>query len=62
LGDVNVGKSNIIRRILGNDFEELEATIGVEFGFIDVFDADPNDPDIVLSLQIWDTCNICNII
>ena len=58
LGDVNVGKSNIIRRLLGHEFQELEATVGVEFGFIDVKDADPDDPNVVLSIQIWDTCNI----
>jgi hypothetical protein len=56
LGDVNVGKSNIIRRILGHDFQELEATVGVEFGLIDVKDVDPDDPNVVLSIQIWDTC------
>ncbi len=58
LGDVNVGKSNIIRRILGHDFQELEATVGVEFGLIDVKNIDPDDPNVVLSIQIWDTCKI----
>ena len=29
LGDVGVGKSNIIRRIMKQDFKELEATVGV---------------------------------
>jgi GTPase SAR1 family protein len=58
LGDVNVGKSNLIRRIFGKDFCEMEATVGVEFGFIEVKDVDPNDSNIVLSVQIWDTCNI----
>lgn len=57
LGDVNVGKSNIIRRILGQEFEELEATIGVEFGYYDVDNIDPEDPSVKLNLQIWDTCN-----
>jgi GTPase SAR1 family protein len=56
LGEANVGKSNIIRRILGYDFQELEATIGVEFAFIDVKDVDPTDNDVHLSIQIWDTC------
>ena len=56
LGDVNVGKSNIIRRILGHDFQELEATVGVEFGLFDVKNIDPDDPSVVLSIQIWDTC------
>ena len=56
LGDVGVGKSNIIRRIMNQDFQELEATVGVEFTYVDVNDADPNDPSKVLSIQIWDTC------
>ena len=58
LGDVGVGKSNIIRRIMNQDFQELEATVGVEFTYIDVNDVDPNDPSKVLSIQIWDTCKI----
>ena len=57
LGDVGVGKSNIIRRIMNQDFQELEATVGVEFTYVDVGDVDPNDPSKVLSIQIWDTCN-----
>ena len=55
---MNVGKSNIIRRIFGKDFQEMEATIGVEFGFIDVTDVDPEDPNVILTIQIWDTCNV----
>ena len=57
LGDVGVGKSNIIRRIMNQDFQELEATVGVEFTYVDVGDVDPNDPSKVLSIRIWDTCN-----
>ena len=45
LGDVGVGKSNIIRRIIGQNFEELEATVGVEFTYIDIDDIDSEDPD-----------------
>ena len=56
LGEANVGKSNIIRRILGYEFQDLEATIGVEFAFIDIKDIDPKDEDVQLSIQIWDTC------
>ena len=56
LGDVGVGKSNIIRRIIGQEFEELEATVGVEFTYIDINDIDPEDPEKKLSIQIWDTC------
>ncbi len=51
-----MGKSNLIRRILGQDFQELEATIGVEFGCMIVNNIDPDDPDITLNIQIWDTC------
>ena len=40
LGDVGVGKSNIIRRIIGQNFEELEATVGVEFTYLDIDDID----------------------
>ena len=58
LGDVGVGKSNIIRRIMNQNFQELEATVGVEFTYVDVEDVDPNDPSKVLSIQIWDTCNL----
>ena len=57
LGDVGVGKSNIIRRIMNEDFQELESTVGVEFTYIDVLDVDPKDLSKVLSIQIWDTCN-----
>jgi GTPase SAR1 family protein len=56
LGDVGVGKSNIIRRIIGQNFEELEATVGVEFTYLDIDDIDQEDPDKKLSIQIWDTC------
>ena len=45
------------RRIMNQDFQELEATVGVEFTYVDVGDVDPNDPSKVLSIQIWDTCN-----
>ena len=58
LGDVNVGKSNIIRRILGESFQELEATVGVEFAFIDLPNIDPENSDIALTIQLWDTCII----
>ena len=61
LGDVNVGKSNIIRRILGEEFQELEATIGVEFGYYNVPDIDPEDPSVNLNLQIWDTCKLTKL-
>lgn len=58
LGDVNVGKSNIIRRILGDSFQELEATVGVEFAFIDLPNIDPESSNSALTIQLWDTCII----
>ena len=54
----SIGKSNIISRILGQDFQELEATIGVEFGCLVKKGIDPNDKDIIINIQIWDTCII----
>ena len=62
LGDVGVGKTNIIRRIIGQKFEELEPTVGVEFTYIDINDIDPDDKKKKLSIQIWDTCIYINII
>ncbi len=56
MGDINVGKSNIVRRLIGSDFQEVEATVGVEFGYIDIKDIDTEDPNIQLSIQLWDTC------
>ena len=53
MGDINVGKSNIIRRLLGEDFEELEATVGVEFGYLEAKDVDRDDPNISLSVQFF---------
>ena len=55
IGDANVGKTNIIRRIMGEDFREMEATIGVEFMYLNIKDIDKNDPSKSLSIQIWDT-------
>ena len=55
IGDVNVGKTNIIRRIIGEEFKEMEATIGVEFMYLKVKDVDRDDPNRALSIQIWDT-------
>ena len=56
LGDVGVGKTHIIRRILNQENNKIEETVGVEFTFIDIFDIDPDNPDIKLTIQIWDTC------
>ena len=57
LGDVGVGKTRIIRRLLKQENYNEEETVGVEFAFIDIFDIDPDNPDIKLTIQIWDTCN-----
>ena len=56
LGDINVGKTNIIRRLLGQEFEELEATVGVEFGYLEAKEIDKENSNISLSIQLWDTC------
>ena len=55
IGDVNVGKTNIIRRIIGEDFKEMEATIGVEFMYLKIKNIDKEEPNKFLSIQIWDT-------
>ncbi len=55
IGDANVGKTNIIRRIMGEDFREMEATIGVEFMYINIKNIDKDDPRKTMSIQIWDT-------
>ena len=55
IGDANVGKTNIIRRIIGEDFREMESTIGVEFMYINIKNIDKSDTSKSLSIQIWDT-------
>ena len=62
LGDVSVGKTNIIRRILNKEYYKEEETVGVEFAFLDIIDIDPNNPDIKLTIQIWDTCKLLILI
>ena len=55
IGDTNVGKTNIIRRIIGEDFREMEETIGVEFMYVNIKEIDKEDPNKTMSIQIWDT-------
>lgn len=55
LGDLGVGKTSIIRRIMGEDFKQVPATIGVEFMYLNIKNIDKNDPNISLTIQIWDT-------
>lgn len=51
LGDASVGKSSVLTRLTKNTFDEqMEATIGVEFGFSCM-----KIEDSFLKLQIWDT-------
>ena len=57
LGDVGVGKTNIIRRILNQEYKKQEETVGVEFAFLDIPNVDPDNPDVKITIQIWDTCN-----
>ena len=57
LGDVGVGKTNIIRRILNQEYNKQEETVGVEFAFLDISDVDPDNPDVKITIQICDTCN-----
>lgn len=40
---------------MDQEFQEYEATIGVEFGFLEAKDVDQDDPNISLSIQLWDT-------
>ena len=56
LGDVGVGKTKIIRRILNQEFNKQKETVGVEFTFIDIDDIDPDNPDITITIHLWDTC------
>ena len=55
LGNTNVGKTNIIRRIMGEEFKEIPATIGAEFMYLNIKNIDKLNPNITLTIQIWDT-------
>ena len=68
IGDISVGKTNIIKRIMGDEFVPCQATIGVDFTYVENQVKDEENPNKInkLSLQIWDTCkyiyNNCIII
>ena len=44
IGDVNVGKTNIIHRLMGEEFREMESTVGVEFAYLTKDNIDEEDP------------------
>ena len=58
IGDISVGKTNIIKRLIGEEFISHQATIGVDFTYIENKVKDDDDPTKTskISLQIWDTC------
>ena len=64
IGDISVGKTNIIKRIMGDDFVPCQATIGVDFTYVENQVKDEEDPKKTnkISLQIWDTCKFLYII
>jgi small GTP-binding protein len=55
IGGVNVGKTNIIHRLMGEEFREMESTVGVEFAYLTKDNIDEEDPKKSLAIQIWDT-------
>lgn len=55
LGNISVGKSNIVRRIFNKSFfNDTLTTIGVEFATLEV----ETDDRAILHIQVWDTCKI----
>ena len=58
IGDISVGKTNIIKRLIGEEFIPHQATIGVDFTYVENKVKDDDDPTKLnkISLQIWDTC------
>lgn len=56
LGEIFVGKTNIVRNLFNEEFEELESTIGVEFGIYSSKDVDPEEKTKRVDFQVWDTC------
>ena len=64
IGDISVGKTNIIKRIMGDEFVPCQATIGVDFTYVENQVKDEEDQKKInkISLQIWDTCKNIYII
>ncbi len=64
IGNISVGKTNIIKRLMGDEFIPCQATIGVDFTYVENKVKDDEDPTKVnkISLQIWDTCKYIYII
>ena len=60
IGDISVGKTNIIKRLIGEEFIPHQATIGVDFTYVENFVKDDDDQTKTnkISLQIWDTCKL----
>ena len=55
-----MGKTSIIKRIMGEEFTETQATIGNEFSKKEEIFQDSEDPKktVKVILKIWDTCTI----
>jgi len=45
---------------MGLEFKEFEATVGVDFSEYIIKNIDEDDPELYLSVQIWDTCKKIN--
>ncbi|MCQ2819474.1 MAG: 50S ribosome-binding GTPase [archaeon] len=60
LGDINVGKTNIIKRLVGEEFGIVQPTVGTEFSkrTVKVQDRTLDNHIANINLQLWDTCNI----
>lgn len=53
LGNYNVGKTNIVKRVFNKNFEEHSlTTIGIEFATLEINDQENTS----VYIQVWDTC------
>ena len=58
IGNISVGKTNIIRRINNLEFQTTKTTIGTEFFLKNIQIKDEKTNKIAnIALKIWDTCN-----